>query len=56
MERASRAYAYGVGKKTDYKGLGRFITNKLKEGYRGDELAEAIYDEIDKRAGGSRGE
>jgi hypothetical protein len=56
MERASRAYAYGVGKKADYRGLGRFVAEKLKEGYSGDKLAVAIYDEIDRRTGGSGGD
>lgn len=56
IEQATKAYAYGVGKKADFKGLGRFVTDKLKEGKKGDDLIIAIYDEIDRRAHGRRGE
>ncbi len=55
IEKASRAYAYGADKKADFRGLGGFVTRKLKEGLRGDELARAIYEEIDKRAHTSKG-
>ncbi len=54
IEKATRAYAYGLDKQIDFNGLGRFVAQKLKEGLRGDSLAEAIYDEIDRRAAGLR--
>lgn len=54
IEKATRAYAYGLDKQVDFDGLGRFVAMKLKEGLKGDSLAEAIYDEIDRRAAGLR--
>ena len=50
-ERITRAYAYGVDKKADYDSLGRLVSEKLKAGHKGDDLATLIYDEIDKRPG-----
>lgn len=47
IEKAARAYAYGVDNKTDFKGLSQFVTKKLNDGYMGDDLAIAIYNEID---------
>ncbi len=54
IEKATRAYAYGLDKQIDFDGLGHFVAQKLKEGLEGDSLAEAIYDEVDRRAAGLR--
>jgi len=49
LETATRAMAYGVGKEVDFDQLGKFVTGKLDEGVRGDDLAVSIYKEVAAR-------
>ncbi|MBI5187842.1 MAG: hypothetical protein HZA07_02050 [Nitrospirae bacterium] len=49
IETASKAMAYGVGKKIDFDQLGKFVHEKLEQGLRDDELTIEIYKEIARR-------
>ncbi len=49
-EKTTRAMAYGVDRKVDFKQLGTFVNTNIDQGVRGDELAVKIYREIASRS------
>lgn len=51
IEQLTRALAYGVGRGVAADELSRFATGQIAAGQRGDDLAVAIYQEADHRAG-----
>lgn len=50
-EKTTRAMAYGVGKKVDFRQLGNFVNSNIEQDVRGNELAINIYKEIAARSG-----
>ena len=51
IEKLTRAVSYGVGKEIKFDQLGKFVDEKLQEGYKGDNLALEVYKEVQRRYG-----
>ncbi len=49
VEKVTRALTYAGGRDIDFDPLGSYVTQKLNEGLRGDDLAIEVYREVNRR-------